>query len=66
MLQNTWFLIGCALFAVAALVSIIVGAVTHTATAIGIGVVVLVAAVVLFISGLVDRRHMPRGPRTAT
>jgi len=55
--QNTWFLIGCVLFAVGGLIAVIAGGVTHSAPAIGLGAVFLAASVAMFISGLVDRQH---------
>ena len=65
-LQNTWFLVGCALFAIGSLVSIILGAVTSSPAAIVVGVIVLLACIGLFISGLVDRRHIPSQRQRAT
>ena len=66
MLSNTWFLVGCAVFAVGALVAIIAGAVTNTTAAIVLGVIVLIACVGMFISGMYDRKHIPRQRRAVT
>jgi hypothetical protein len=65
MLSNTWFLVGCAVFAVGGLISIIVGAVMPSTAAIVIGSLVLIVSAGLFISGLYDRKHIPGGRRRA-
>lgn len=56
-MTNTWFLVGCALFAVGSIAAIIAGAVAHSAPAIVLGIIVLIVSGALFISGLVDRQH---------
>jgi uncharacterized membrane protein HdeD (DUF308 family) len=58
-MSNSIFLGACIVFAIGAVVAIILGAMSHNVATIVIGSIVLIACVAMFISGMVDRRHLP-------